>query len=66
MGRKSKPAYSYIRVNKILIATGKKCSRCGEAKLYEDFHKLHRSSDGRQPICKECKSIQNAKRCRSS
>lgn len=33
----------------------KRCSRCGEYKELDQFHKRTASSDGRQSVCKECK-----------
>lgn len=38
----------------------KKCAKCGEAKVFEDFHKHKKSSDGRQPYCKVCMKARNA------
>lgn len=32
----------------------KTCSKCGTAKVLEDFHRRARSPDGRKPYCKTC------------
>ena len=32
------------------------CTKCGESKSVEDFHKNNRSPDGRHPWCKVCKN----------
>lgn len=32
----------------------KQCSLCGLEKSLDDFHRLRRSKDGRQPACKSC------------
>lgn len=32
----------------------KRCSRCGEVKPLDDFHRHRSRRDGRQPFCKAC------------
>lgn len=32
----------------------KRCTKCGETKPYEDFHRRRDTSDGRQVVCKVC------------
>lgn len=34
----------------------KTCTKCGQAKPLDEFHRYARSSDGRQPVCKACRS----------
>ena len=34
----------------------KKCSKCGEVKLLEEFHRKSQSSDGRSSHCKACRA----------
>jgi hypothetical protein len=38
----------------------KRCSMCGEVKPLDAFHRNRVRSDGRQTVCKECKSGYNA------
>lgn len=38
----------------------KKCTKCGEVKLLEDYHKLKAAKDGRRTYCKEC-AVQDAR-----
>jgi hypothetical protein len=36
------------------LPLGKRCCTCKEWKAYEEFNRLTRSVDGRQPSCREC------------
>ena len=36
---------------------GKKCCRCKEVKLLDDFHRDKNRKDGRYPVCKVCQRI---------
>lgn len=38
----------------------KTCSECGEQRRLEEFHRHRGRSDGRQRVCKDCKSAYNA------
>lgn len=35
---------------------GRDCARCGEYKQWEEYHKLPRGANGRNPACKSCLS----------
>jgi hypothetical protein len=36
----------------------KRCRKCGEMKLLDDYHRSSRASDGRQSVCKTCNTAQ--------
>jgi hypothetical protein len=39
----------------VRIMPTKVCTKCGETKDVECFHKMSKSRDGRQPLCKDCR-----------
>lgn len=43
-----------MTTNVIDEPVSKRCSRCGEVKPLDDFHRRRSSRDGRQPYCKAC------------
>lgn len=61
-GRRPKPVIQ-VKVSG-QIKLGKACSVCSHIKPYDEYHKLWRSKDGHQPLCKKCKGKKNAKRYR--
>lgn len=44
-----------------LLIKVKYCSRCGETKPVEEFHKKTKSKDGLQGMCKACKAVDHLK-----
>lgn len=59
-GRPPNPRYT-IQSEKGPL-TGKRCSVCKVIQPYHHFHKLYRSIDGHNHLCKGCKREANAKR----
>lgn len=43
-----------MTTNVIDEPVSKRCSRCGEVKPLDDFHRHRSRRDGRQPFCKAC------------
>lgn len=56
-----RPPKETVLRNKVL---NKECSRCKNTQPLHDFHRLWRSANGTQPICKRCKSELNLMRDR--
>ena len=52
----------------LLPAGTKMCTKCGEVKLVDDFHRKHKDggdgAENRVTGCKKCKNAQNAERHR--
>lgn len=59
-GRPPNPRYSFVHNGVRLI--GKRCSVCKVIQPYHNFHKLYRSIDGHNHLCKACKALANANR----
>ena len=47
---------SFDGVTVVSSALAKRCSKCGEEKPLDDFHKKTGSRDGKESCCKACKS----------
>lgn len=39
----------------------KQCTRCGETKIIQEFHRMAKSPDGYRTICKKCRAIAEGK-----
>lgn len=44
------------------MSVRKTCTKCGQTKALEEFHRDKRAKDGRRPDCKDCKRAANSKR----
>ena len=59
-------ALFYIKTRgvRVMIATTKVCSKCGQEKDIEEFHRDRTRKDGRQSYCKACQSAYKKKKYR--
>lgn len=59
VGKRKKVKITYREIDEVLTA-GKECTKCGEWKPLDEFHKGD-SLGGRQPKCKSCRSTSTGK-----